>query len=135
MLYQDQCSLVRSETALNCTDKLPRRLPWHQHYLLEPVPSHNRLNLLGILQKMNGYPLSYSPNAKPPLRISTPKLTEYIQKSHYKHILGCTFLKIPITLTQSMFLLCKLFSTAVHSMHYFYHVMRLYADEWNIFVS
>ena len=35
---------------------------------------------------------------------------------HFKHILEHTFLKIPITHTQSMFLLCKLFSMAIHSM-------------------
>ena len=36
-----------------------------------------------------------------------PKIT------HFKCILACTFLKIPITHTQSMFLLCKLFSMAI----------------------
>ena len=55
-----------------------------------------------------------------------PKIT------HFKHILGCTFLKILITHTQSMFLLCKLFSMAIHSMGYFHHVTRLYADEWKL---
>ena len=55
-----------------------------------------------------------------------PKIT------HFKHMLGCTFFKIPITHTQSMFLLCKLFSTAIHSISYCHHVMRLYADEWKL---
>ena len=31
-----------------------------------------------------------------------------------------------------MFLLCKLFSTAIHSMGYFCDVTRLYADEWKL---
>ena len=31
-----------------------------------------------------------------------------------------------------MFLLCKLFSMAIHSMGYFCHVMRLHADEWKL---
>ena len=64
------------------------------------------------------------------LRISTPKLMEYIQKNtHFKNILRCTFFKIPITHTPNMSLLCKLFSTAIHSMDYFCDVMRLYVDE------
>ena len=54
-----------------------------------------------------------------------PKIT------HLKPILGCTFFKVPITHTQSMFL-CKLFSMAIHSMGYFCHVKRLYADEWKL---
>ena len=53
-----------------------------------------------------------------------PKIT------HCKHILGCTFLKI--TCTQSMFLLCKLFSMAIHSMGYFCDVTILYTDEWKL---
>ena len=31
-----------------------------------------------------------------------------------------------------MFLLYKLFSIAIHSMGYFRHVTRLYADEWKL---
>ena len=55
-----------------------------------------------------------------------PKIT------HFKHILGCTFLKLPITHTQSMFLLCKLFSMAIHSIGYFCDVTRLCVDEWKL---
>ena len=55
-----------------------------------------------------------------------PKVT------HFKHILGCTFFKIPLSHTQSMFLLCKLFSTAIHRIDYFFDVMRLYTDEWQL---
>ena len=52
--------------------------------------------------------------------------------THFKHILGCTFFKIPITHTQNSVLLCKLFSMAIHSMGYFHHIMRLYAGEWKL---
>ena len=31
-----------------------------------------------------------------------------------------------------MLLLCELFSTAIHSMGYFHHVTKLYADEWKL---
>ena len=31
-----------------------------------------------------------------------------------------------------MFLLCKLFSVAIHSVDYFRYVMRLYPDEWKL---
>ena len=31
-----------------------------------------------------------------------------------------------------MVLWCELFSTAIHIMGYFHHVMRLYADEWKL---
>ena len=55
-----------------------------------------------------------------------PKIT------HLKHILGCTFFKIPITSPETMFLLCKLFSMAIHSMCYFCDVTRLYIDEWKL---
>ena len=70
---------------------------------------------------------------KSPLRISTTKLTEYVQKSHILNIFRVYILlvivKIPITHTENMFLLCKLFSMAIHSMCYFCGVTRLCADE------
>ena len=52
--------------------------------------------------------------------------------AHFKCILACTFLKIPISHTQSMFLLCKLFSMAIDGMGYFCDVTRLYTDEWKL---
>ena len=55
-----------------------------------------------------------------------PKIT------HFKHILGYTFLKIPATHTQNMFSLCKLFSRAIYSMGYFCNVTRLHTDQWKL---
>ena len=52
--------------------------------------------------------------------------------AHFKHILGCTFFKIQITHTQSMFLLCKLSSMTIHSISYFCDVTKLYTDDWKL---
>ena len=87
------------------------------------------------LTETTGYPQDsfFAFVIKNDLQISTPKWMEYTQKvTHFKHILGCTFFKIPITHTQSMFLLCKLFSAAIHSIGYFCHVTTLYVDEWKL---
>ena len=71
------------------------------------------------------------------LRISTPKLTQYVQKNtHFKTYFRVYILliinKIPITHTQSMFLLFKLFTMAIDSICYFCDVMGLYADKWKL---
>ena len=72
-----------------------------------------------------------------PLSTNTETKMDLIQIAYYPTD-SCTIsplaflFKIPVTHSQSMFLLCKLFSMTIHIMGYFCDIMTLHVDEWKL---